>query len=173
METIYLRYLDTNIGVLTLASTERGLCHIDFPGKLRSQILRQIEKSHGACEFWDEDVLGKKSLVNQRAEHELRDYFDKTLKEFTLPLDVRGTDFQLAVWRELCNIPYGKTASYGDVAKAIGRPRACRAVGGANHNNPVSIVVPCHRVVGSDGSLTGYGGGLEVKRFLLDLEARD
>lgn len=101
------------------------------------------------------------------------DYFDKKLKEFTIPIDIRGTAFQLSVWRELCKIPYGKTASYKDIAIAIGKPTAYRAVGQANNNNPVAIIIPCHRVIGQDGSLTGYGGGINIKRHLLALEARD
>jgi len=136
------------------------------------EILKEIKKSHGDVELWDENVMGNKSLVNQRAEHELKAYFSGELKEFTVPVDVRGTEFQRAVWRELCNIPYGKTASYKDIAEAVGRPKAFRAVGGANHNNPVAIIVPCHRVVGHDGSLTGFGGGLDIKAFLLEHEAR-
>ena len=89
-----------------------------------------------------------------------------------MPLDLKGTPFQLSAWRALLQIPYGATSSYGGVAAAIGRPKAVRAVGGANHNNPVSLIVPCHRVIGSDGSLTGYGGGLHRKRWLLDHEAK-
>jgi methylated-DNA-[protein]-cysteine S-methyltransferase len=91
--------------------------------------------------------------------------------EFDLPLDMRGTDFQRNVWEALLTIPYGETRSYGEIAKQIGRPDRARAVGAANGSNPVSIIVPCHRVIGSDGSLTGYGGGLPRKRWLLDHEA--
>ena len=98
-------------------------------------------------------------------------YFDGTLKEFDVPLAVTGTPFQQQVWKALATIPYGETWSYRELAEAIGNPKAVRAVGLANGRNPVSIVVPCHRVVGADGSLTGYGGGLPAKRFLLDLEA--
>lgn len=102
---------------------------------------------------------------------QLEEYFAGTRREFDLPLAPHGTDFQLAVWSALRDIPYGATASYGEIAAAVGRPRAVRAVGGANNANPISIVVPCHRVIGADGSLTGYGGGLAAKERLLALEA--
>jgi O-6-methylguanine DNA methyltransferase len=94
------------------------------------------------------------------------------LRDFVLPLDLRGTLFQKRVWQELCRIPYGETRSYRFVADSIGVPKAVRAVGAANGRNPVPIVVPCHRVIGAGGSLVGYGGGLPMKKFLLDLEAR-
>ena len=103
---------------------------------------------------------------------QLAEYFEGVRVEFSVPLDLNGTPFQLSVWRALLQIPYGETSSYGGVASAIGRPKAVRAVGGANHNNPVSIIVPCHRVIGSDGGLTGYGGGLHRKRWLLDHEMK-
>ncbi len=102
---------------------------------------------------------------------QLEAYFAGDLKEFTVPLAPSGTPFQLAVWTELTKIPYGSTVSYGDIARALGkRPVASRAVGLANGANPISVIVPCHRVIGSDGSLTGYGGGLERKELLLRLE---
>jgi methylated-DNA-[protein]-cysteine S-methyltransferase len=101
---------------------------------------------------------------------ELDEYFAGTRRTFTVPVALRGTRFQLDVWRALTAIAYGETASYGAIAAAVGRPRAARAIGAANHANPVPIVVPCHRVIGADGSLTGYGGGLDRKTFLLDLE---
>jgi methylated-DNA-[protein]-cysteine S-methyltransferase len=102
---------------------------------------------------------------------ELSEYFDGRRRTFDLPLETAGSPFQQRVWDALQNIPYGETISYGELARRIGLPSAARAVGVANHHNPVSIVIPCHRVIGADGSLTGYGGGLERKRLLLDLEA--
>jgi methylated-DNA-[protein]-cysteine S-methyltransferase len=108
----------------------------------------------------------------QPAAAQLAEYFAGKRTRFDLPLAPRGTAFQQAVWAALLRIPFGETASYGDIARAIGKPAASRAVGGANHNNPLSIVVPCHRVVGADGSMTGYGGELYRKRLLLALEAR-
>ena len=107
----------------------------------------------------------------REVEAQLEAYFAGDLKEFTVPLAPSGTPFQLAVWTELTKIPYGSTVSYGDIARALGkRPVAARAVGLANGANPISVIVPCHRVIGSDGSLTGYGGGLERKELLLRLE---
>jgi O-6-methylguanine DNA methyltransferase len=106
------------------------------------------------------------------AVNQLRAYFAGELHDFELTLDMQGTEFQKRVWNELCNIPYGETRSYSFVATTIGAPKAVRAVGAANGRNPIPIVVPCHRVIGAGGSLTGYGGGLPLKRFLLDMEAR-
>jgi methylated-DNA-[protein]-cysteine S-methyltransferase len=108
--------------------------------------------------------------VLARAVGQLDQYFAGTRREFALELEPQGTPFQLAVWEALRAIPYGATASYGDIARAVGRPNAVRAVGQANGRNPLAIVVPCHRVIGSDHSLTGYGGGIDRKRFLLALE---
>ncbi|MDE6261258.1 MAG: methylated-DNA--[protein]-cysteine S-methyltransferase [Oscillospiraceae bacterium] len=104
---------------------------------------------------------------------ELEEYFAGKRKSFTVPLSPWGTEFQLAVWQALRDIPYGQTRTYGEIAAAIGRPRAARAVGMANHDNPLMIFTPCHRVVGKDGSLTGFACGLEVKRRLLELEQMD
>jgi O-6-methylguanine DNA methyltransferase len=101
---------------------------------------------------------------------QLDEYFSGHRKSFSLPLDLRGTDFQLKCWHALLDIPYGETCSYRDIAKAIAHPHAFRAVGMSNNRNPIAIVVPCHRVIASDGSLCGYGGGLDIKRKLLDLE---
>ena len=108
---------------------------------------------------------------NATTAQQLDAYFAGELKDFDVPLDMRGTDFQRRVWHQLTAIPYGETWSYGEVAAAIGKPSASRAVGHANGSNPVSIIVPCHRVIGSSGRLVGYGGGLDRKRALLELEA--
>ena len=116
---------------------------------------------------WEPSLLALKDVVEQ-----LEGYFCGMLSRFDVPLDPAGSAFQLQVWRELLRIPYGETRTYGDVARAIGQPRAARAVGLANHENPIAIVIPCHRVIGSGGRLVGYGGGLPRKRRLLDLEAR-
>lgn len=110
------------------------------------------------------------SPLLEEAARQLREYFAGQRQAFSLPLAPRGTAFQLQVWQALQTIPYGEVRTYGEIARAIGKPKACRAVGMANHNNPISIIVPCHRVVGADGSLTGYGGGLAAKEFLLALE---
>ena len=102
--------------------------------------------------------------------YQLKEYFAGRLQNFKVKMHLEGTDFQLRVWQELQQIPYGKTASYGQIAKQIGNPKACRAVGGANNKNPIPIIIPCHRIIGNDGSLTGFGGGLELKKDLLRLE---
>jgi methylated-DNA-[protein]-cysteine S-methyltransferase len=106
------------------------------------------------------------------AVRQLRAYFAGELQAFDLPLAPQGTPFQLAVWKHLCEIPYGETISYGELARRIGNPNASRAVGLANGSNPIPIVIPCHRVIGSNGKLTGYGGGLPIKEKLLGLERR-
>ena len=112
----------------------------------------------------------KETALIQKAAGQLREYFNKERREFDLPLLLEGTTFQLSVWGALCRIPFGQTRSYKEIAVMVGNEKACRAVGLANNRNPVSIIVPCHRVIGQDGSLTGYGGGLPAKQLLLDLE---
>lgn len=114
---------------------------------------------------------GSRSELSDRCADELREYFEGSRRSFDVPLELHGTPFQERVWAALLDIPYGETRSYGEIAAAVGSPRACRAVGMANHNNPICIIVPCHRVIGKNGSLTGYGGGLDKKRLLLELEA--
>lgn len=106
----------------------------------------------------------------QEAARQLKEYFEKKRTVFDLPLNPSGTPFQRSCWQALLTIPYGQTRSYQDIAVQIGNPKAVRAVGMANHNNPISILIPCHRVIGKNGSLTGYGGGLSAKSYLLDLE---
>jgi len=110
--------------------------------------------------------------LHREAAGQLSEYFAGARRGFTLPLEPSGTPFQLAVWRSLETIPYGETRSYGEIAAAVGKPKASRAVGMANNRNPISIIVPCHRVIGSTGKLVGYGGGLDKKRFLLELERK-
>jgi methylated-DNA-[protein]-cysteine S-methyltransferase len=149
-------YLDNRLGRLLLAADEGGVRLISF----------QTEKNPPEPEEdWIEDAHALASVVEQ-----LEAYLDGRLEEFDLPLAPEGTDFQLQVWQELQNIPYGTTISYGELAGRIGNPKAVRAVGTANGSNPLPIVIPCHRVIGADGSLTGYGGGLEIKEALLSLE---
>ncbi|MCH5353141.1 MAG: methylated-DNA--[protein]-cysteine S-methyltransferase [Acutalibacter sp.] len=123
-------------------------------------------------EEWDGKTPKTETKLLSRAREELREYFAGKRREFTLPLAPKGTEFQRRVWEALLTIPYGETRSYGEIAALIGSPKASRAVGSANHRNPISIFIPCHRVIGADGSLTGYGGGLEVKRALLAIERK-
>jgi methylated-DNA-[protein]-cysteine S-methyltransferase len=149
----YFRNIESPIGRLLLTGTGKGLSGL---------YLHEREPAP--------DWIPDDSRLEEAAS-QLRRYFARELREFDLALDLDGTPFQLEVWNALRAIPYGETCSYGELARAIGRPAAVRAVGLANGRNPVSIVVPCHRVIGSNGSLTGYGGGLERKKYLLDLEA--
>lgn len=144
------RLIDSPLGLLTLRAEDGALTAILF-GDQRT------------------GLPGSDQILDQ-AEAELKEYFAGERKEFAVPVRLTGTEFQKKVWAALAEIPYGETATYGEIAARIGKPKACRAVGTANHHNPVPIIVPCHRVIGAGGSLTGYGGGLEVKAYLLTLE---
>jgi len=150
--------IESPLGPLLLAADETGLRSIEFVNGRR---LARPDPS------WREDPTPLQEPV-----HQLRAYFAGNLETFDLPLAPAGTPFQLAVWRKLCDIPYGETISYGELARNLGNPNACRAVGLANGANPIPIVIPCHRVIGSNGKLTGYGGGLPIKEKLLALERR-
>lgn len=118
------------------------------------------------------DQAGTSTRLTDQMAQQLHEYFQGRRQDFQVPYLLKGTPFQKRVWAALCQIPYGQTRSYLDIARSIGNPRGCRAVGMANHKNPLMILVPCHRVIGADGSLGGYAGGVETKRFLLDLERR-
>jgi len=127
-------------------------------------------------ENWEETkefVKTEETKVLQEARKQLQEYFNGSRKKFNVPLNPHGTAFQQKVWKALQEIPYGQTRSYGEIAAAIGNPKASRAVGGANNKNPIMIFIPCHRVIGADGSLVGFGGGIEVKKYLLELEQRN
>jgi len=117
-----------------------------------------------------DDFEKGETILLKEAVKQLSEYFDKKRKTFDLPLSLHGTDFQIKVWKALQRIPFGMTSGYAQLASAINNPKACRAVGMANNKNPIAIIIPCHRVIGSDGSLTGYAGGLNIKKLLLDLE---
>ena len=151
-------YLSSPIGSLLLAADATGLREITFP-KNGAPVPPQPD--------WHEDPSAFTEPIRQ-----LRAYFAGDLETFDLPLSPQGTPFQQTVWSELLNIPFGETISYGELAKRIGNPNASRAVGLANGSNPIPIVVPCHRVIGANGKLTGYGGGLPIKEKLLALERR-
>ena len=153
------RYIDSPIGDILLAGDGDGLHYIGFP-EGKGRILPQPD--------W---VLSKTAFAD--AARQLSEYFRGRRRSFDLKISPHGTRFQLDVLQALQEIPYGETRSYGDVARAVGKPKAVRAVGAANGRNPLPIVIPCHRVVGANGSLTGFGGGLDAKRFLLDLERRN
>lgn len=144
-----------------------------FVQKFDSPVGNIVVKSNGSAItdiFLGECASENSDTLTQKAVNELKRYFDGTLTEFTFPIELSGTDFQKRVWKILTEIPYGKTFSYGDVAKRLGGKRYSRAVGGAVNKNPVLIAVPCHRVIGTDGSLTGFACGISVKKYLLALE---
>lgn len=153
---IVFRRIESPIGPLLIAADERGLCNIEF-----RQSSHPVDRSG-----W----RGGNSPFLDATEEQLGEYFAGKRRQFDLALSPQGTDFQLRVWRALETIPYGQTISYAELARRVGNPKASRAVGLANGRNPLSIIVPCHRVIGADGSLTGYGGGLPIKEFLLRLE---
>src|SRR5713101_3621789 len=152
-------YLDTPIGPLLVAGDEAAIRRIEFP--------RNGKPGRPEPE-WKESARGPVG----EAVRQLREYFAGRRTEFDLPLEPEGTLFQQTVWRHLRDIPFGETISYGELAKRAGNPKASRAVGAANGANPIPIVIPCHRVIGSNGKLTGYGGGLPIKEKLLALERR-
>ena len=157
MSSVHYAVMETPLGRLGVAWSAAGLRRIWFYGAdtalpVPAEWHRLADPAFGAGE-------------------QLAAYFSGERVEFDLPLDARGTPFQRRVWQALTEIPYGATSTYGEIARSLGRPKSARAVGGANRRNPLPVVVPCHRVIGAGGSLTGYAGGLRIKRFLLDLEA--
>jgi methylated-DNA-[protein]-cysteine S-methyltransferase len=156
MSAVYYTTLESPVGPLLLAGDSKALRRVSFEGSKRAAPPRRD---------WKQDKAPFQEVVRQ-----LQAYFRGELKEFDLPLAMDGTEFQLRVWNELRAIPYGETISYAQLAGRIGNPKAVRAVGLANGSNPIPIIVPCHRVIGSDGSLTGFGGGLPTKKMLLELE---
>lgn len=156
--SLYESTLETPLGSLRLLASDRGLAGIYFE-QHKNMPLRQALPD-------DLHPLLEKVKV------QLRQYFEGTRRRFEIPLDPQGTDFQKDVWSSLTEIPYGQTQSYGELASRLGKPLASRAVGRANGLNPVSIIIPCHRVVGASGKLTGYAGGLETKQWLLEHESR-
>ena len=158
-------YYHSPCGEMILGSFDGKLCLCDWAdGRRRALVDQRLQKCLKA-----EYVEGISDVI-EKARHQLNEYFQNQRREFDIPLLFVGTDFQKKVWNELLKIPYGKTISYGELAKQIGMPNAVRAVANTNAVNALSIIVPCHRVIGSNGSLTGYGGGLERKMFLLELE---
>jgi O-6-methylguanine DNA methyltransferase len=175
MEVLHSTTFMSHVGPLFLAASAQGLVALEFDARSPGQqsirpnprnLRREATQSAMSPKFAFED---SPDLLRAYLK-QLEEYFSGQRRDFTFPLDLRGTDFQLACWRSLLTIPYGETRTYADIARAVGKPTAFRAVGMANNRNPVAIVVPCHRVIASDGTLCGYGGGLEVKRKLLELE---
>jgi methylated-DNA-[protein]-cysteine S-methyltransferase len=190
METLHSTIFTSPVGPLFLAASERGLVALEFdarlpgqqtirpnPRDLRSENNRENKRSSANDRTSENQRAESKTVRFQESAtamqayvRELEEYFAGQRRTFSFSLDLRGTDFQRACWQALLQIPYGETRSYADIARAVGRPQGFRAVGMANNRNPVAIVVPCHRVIASDGTLCGYGGGLDIKRKLLELE---
>jgi methylated-DNA-[protein]-cysteine S-methyltransferase len=158
MRSLFYTTMKSPVGPLLLAGDECGLRFVSFENSKRAA---SVEPD------WKSDQTPFAEVIRQ-----LLEYFSGERKEFDLPLAPEGTDFQLEVWRSLRTIPYGETISYAQLAQRISNPKAVRAVGLANGCNPIPIIIPCHRVIGSNGSLTGFGGGLSTKRKLLDLESK-
>lgn len=163
MKKLFLHSFDTRIGTVRTAATEKGLALISLPGEPRKYFEGKVERL-----FSDYEIYSGGD-VNRQAEKQLTAYLEGRLKKFALKLDIVASPFQKKALKCVAKIPYGKTATYGEIARAIGHPRAYRAVGAANANNNLPLVIPCHRVVASSG-LGGYGGGLEMKKRLLRLE---
>ena len=157
----FYKTMKSPVGELTLVASDKGLAAILWEEEKPNRVpLKDL-------------VLDKKHPVLTEVEAQLKEYFQGERKKFSVKLDPHGTEFQKKVWMALRSIPFGQTRSYGELATQIGNPNASRAVGAANGKNPISIIVPCHRVIGSNGSLTGFAGGLKNKMILLDLEKKD
>ncbi|MGE5389918.1 MAG: methylated-DNA--[protein]-cysteine S-methyltransferase [Deltaproteobacteria bacterium] len=154
MSNVY--FYPSVIGRIGITDNGRAITHLLLPG----------EPVPTGFDHYETDLL-------KEAASQLRAYFKGTLKTFRVSIEPRGTSFMQQVWSSLQQIPYGETSSYKDIAVAIGRPRACRAVGQANNRNPIPIIIPCHRVIGANGQLVGYGGGLGIKEYLLELERKN
>jgi len=179
MEILHYTIFSSPVGPLFLAASDKGLVALEFDIRLPGQ--QTIRPNPRDLRSEAEGAKGKgskdKAVQFEESAHalqpyvrELEEYFAGKRREFSFALDLRGTDFQLACWNALLAIPYGETRTYADIARAVGNPTGFRAVGMANNRNPIAIVVPCHRVIASDGTLCGYGGGLDIKRKLLELE---
>jgi O-6-methylguanine DNA methyltransferase len=164
VDKVYYSIFGSSVGVVCIASTEKGACKIALPGESEEDFFGWLR-----TRFGPQNVVEDRSR-NEGVLAELESYLAGALKEFESTLDLQGTEFQMKVWREVRTIPYGTTRSYRDIAERVGHPKAYRAVGTANGANPIPIIVPCHRVIGQDGSLRGYGGGLAMKERLLRLE---
>ena len=163
MKVIYSAKCKSPVGNLFLASTENGLCALQM-------FEDDFDPVKWAIKFYPEYKMEDYHQVLDDAVDQLSGYFCGYLKKFEIPLDLQGTEFQKKVWNELLNIPYGETRSYKEIAEKICNPKAMRSVGQANNKNPIGIIIPCHRVIGSSGKLVGYAGGIEKKSCLLALE---
>jgi len=166
METLIAEEIETPVGKLLAAASNQGLCLLEF-ADVENRLKRHV--SHLEKTYKTKIIKGESTII-QQLKQELTEYFNGERKTFDTALDFRGTEFQEIAWKALLKIPYGQTRSYKQQAIAINKPTAVRAVAGANNRNKISIVIPCHRVIGKNGSMTGYGGELWRKEFLLKLE---
>lgn len=163
-ETVYIAQLETEFGNLGALMTSQGLARLTLPNQDEEELHRWIRRYEPQAEVCAEPYVFHPLL------EQLYYYLDGNLMEFYVPLDLRGTEFQLKVWEELQNIPYGQVCTYADIAHRLGNPRAARAVSQAVAANPIPIIIPCHRVIGKDGSLSGYVGGVAFKQRLMHIE---
>lgn len=167
MNTISTSLVKTPFGEMLAGATNKGICLLEFTDTDRVEMqLPRLEKNFSA------KITKGNSPFFDQLNRQLHGYFSGTLQQFTVPLDTNGTAFQMQAWDALMKIPYGETRSYLEQANAINKPKAFRAVASANRNNRISIIIPCHRVIAKDGSLAGYGGGLDRKEFLINLEKK-
>jgi AraC family transcriptional regulator of adaptative response/methylated-DNA-[protein]-cysteine methyltransferase len=164
-DNIFFKVVDSPIGDLVLGVSSRGCCLVEFVDRGGLERIKQ----HIVKRYKLDMSVGEHPLLDD-VESELTGYFSGTLHRFSISLDLRGTRFEEAVWKELLSIPYGQTRTYGDIARTVQKPLAFQAVGRANGRNPLAIIVPCHRVLQKGGGMCGYGGGVWRKKFLLDLE---
>jgi len=163
---IFYSELNTPLGIITITANKTGVLRIDFG---------DYDSNHIVINNWLKKWLDTNNIQQNdellfASRQQLTEYFLGKRKEFNLPLLLFGTPFQKLVWQTLTNIPYGETRSYKEIALEINSPKSVRAIGGANHLNPIPIIIPCHRVIGSNGELVGYGGGIEIKKYLLEFE---
>lgn len=161
---IYCTSFDSRIGNIYIASTDKGVCKITIPKESKKDFFNWLEK------HFETDLIVDNKSRNKDYIDQLTRYLNGKLVEFTFPIDLVGTPFQVRVWKALLKVPYGTTISYRQLAKRVGVPKGFQAVGKANGSNPLPIIIPCHRVIGSDGSLIGYASGVKTKEFLLRLE---
>ncbi|MDI9396163.1 MAG: methylated-DNA--[protein]-cysteine S-methyltransferase [Euryarchaeota archaeon] len=165
---MYYNIIESPVGPILLAGDKEGLKYVNFLKSKGKDKDKDKDKDKGKVKFPDNWLENKEFF--REITRQLDAYFSGELKYFDVKLAPEGTEFQKSVWGSLCKIPFGETRTYKDIAISIGKPKAYRAVGLANNRNPIAIIVPCHRVIGSDGKLTGYAGGLDVKEFLLKIE---
>ena len=161
---LFYTEMNASIGKLVIASSNHGLVRILLPDEKNGDSISRLQKLYPASTHLEDRVK------NQHVIDQLDAYFNRSLKAFSLVLELRGTEFQRMVWMAVARVPFGQTRSYGEIAREIYRPKACRAVGAANGANPIPIIIPCHRIIGSDGSMTGFGGGVPLKIKLLKIE---